>query len=712
MIRQSFRKITLTCLCVSAGLLTAPALAASERPMREARSENGRFMLRIDYGRDTARSAKPCRATLLSREAGRTQRIWDRTLVNDVAPMQALIRNDGKFVVTLDEFRRGGARHALVVYGANGELLRHLLLPDLLTPQDMRHAEVRGRRIDWLSAAEYGFRGDDFVIRLPDVQIHVELLTGQVERYRNGDLIVGGQSWSTENWADYLGATFADDPNAFATYAAGQALESAGEMFEGEDALEPFADAEMIEDEASDVLAAQLAPDEFAPALEDDDALGMEVTAAALDPGPFAPLPVATLPPLPDPAERVNYIDWLNAQMPPQDENAAVPLYEAAIAELAVFLNEDPNEAAWDAFNDALDGDATAAAGPELADFLQRNAAAIAKFREAARRPYAGQRYESNGETLAEMMLPSLSGMRNLAAMTTAVGRKAAAEGDLAGAVDAYLDVTASGAHMTEGMTLIERLVGHNIQGAGRKALLDAYTSPGADEIDYEQLAVTLRATAVTRRSPADILRGERAVLLDVAQRVYRPNAIGELEPDAAGVSTLTSLMYDGGSEEEVAHQLSAHSFDDVVNETEMVFDAFEWAFDAPYPERAAMLTFIDSLVPQLGPVTRRLTPSLSRLTKVEARDHAMRRGTVLLTELKAYRQRTGSYPASLDELGDPDLAVDPATGGRFVYRNEGGQITLYSTGFDGVDNGGVHSERFDDPGIDLVIWPRPLKDD
>ena len=91
-----------------------------------------------------------------SKEGRPARRIWQRTLVHDTAPVHAFVRNDGRFVVTLDEYRRAGARHALVIYGANGELLRHFLLQDLLYKSDWKHARAGKHDVSWLKGARRG----------------------------------------------------------------------------------------------------------------------------------------------------------------------------------------------------------------------------------------------------------------------------------------------------------------------------------------------------------------------------------------------------------------------------------------------------------------------------------------------------------------------------------------------------------------------------
>jgi hypothetical protein len=147
----------------------ALAAAAEARPLREVRSANSGFVLRIDFGRASTRNPVPCRATLYGQDPnGRIEQRWEAVLANDVAPSRAFVRDDGAVVVTLDEYRRGGARCPLVVYGPDGTLLRHFLLTDLLGDEDWPHVMVEGNAVRWLEGATVGFSADgaQFDVRL------------------------------------------------------------------------------------------------------------------------------------------------------------------------------------------------------------------------------------------------------------------------------------------------------------------------------------------------------------------------------------------------------------------------------------------------------------------------------------------------------------------------------------------------------------------
>lgn len=64
---------------------------------------------------------------------GRWTTLWQRELVNDVAPVSALVSNTGVYVVTFDNWHfMGFGDAAVVIYGPHGSLIRALGLDDIL----------------------------------------------------------------------------------------------------------------------------------------------------------------------------------------------------------------------------------------------------------------------------------------------------------------------------------------------------------------------------------------------------------------------------------------------------------------------------------------------------------------------------------------------------------------------------------------------------
>jgi hypothetical protein len=66
-------------------------------------------------------------------ENGQWVVVWDRPLVNDVAPVSALVADAGAYVVTFDNWHAvGRGDHVAVIYGSDGTLIRSLSLADIV----------------------------------------------------------------------------------------------------------------------------------------------------------------------------------------------------------------------------------------------------------------------------------------------------------------------------------------------------------------------------------------------------------------------------------------------------------------------------------------------------------------------------------------------------------------------------------------------------
>lgn len=59
--------------------------------------------------------------------------VWDRSLVNDVAPVSVLVSDDGRYVVTFDNWSSVGfGDDVVVIYGNDGTLIRSMGLPEIV----------------------------------------------------------------------------------------------------------------------------------------------------------------------------------------------------------------------------------------------------------------------------------------------------------------------------------------------------------------------------------------------------------------------------------------------------------------------------------------------------------------------------------------------------------------------------------------------------
>jgi hypothetical protein len=83
----------------------------------------------------------------------------------------------------------------------------------------------------------------------------------------------------------------------------------------------------------------------------------------------------------------------------------------------------------------------------------------------------------------------------------------------------------------------------------------------------------------------------------------------------------------------------------------------------------------------------------------------AQQRGARLTIALRCYKNKTGHWPESLDDMQSfalEEIFVDPINGGSFIYKLTDENFTLYSKGKNNIDEDGKYKEGADD----WPIWP------
>lgn len=732
------------------GVHVAGAFADSpaDRPLRAARSDNGRYELRVEPGRAGRPTSRPCRATLLERRGGRLRPVWSAKLANETAPTHASVSDDGRFVITLDEFRRGGAAHAAVVYGARGEKRCEFSLRELLDGDDWPHVSARGRMIEWLNGAEFAFDGPppQYVIRLKwGTEVRIDLEKCELIRDERRPGVADASQIPPEVLAilnvteQMLAERVA--PGADAAGADGAAedaffnvLQQLIEQYRAEHGEIPPGKLDELIAQAWRLAAAggiegggdagQAAEQPPAPSVQAAAALDDSLTPPAgqaeaaeegqtlAPPRPTDSAGISALTgvavPLPRPGEdRVDYLAWTNEFTRVEGESAA-PLYDAAAkAHVSADLDRE-------LLDRALKGDPDALADSSVLGWLEANREALAQFREATRYEYSGIELKAADGMLISALLPSLGPMRELTHVSVVEGKRLESEGRAVEAVDLYIDALAAGAHAGAGVTLIENLVGVAMQRQASAALLDAYAA--GHKLDYAALAEQLERSYAPPRPIAQTIQFERAIVLDVMQRAYDWNPDTGMYRVADDVPQLinavTGMSDDPLGELAAAVILGAVGFERMVAQANEQYDRMTEATLELYPQARQTLDELDEQFGQPGfrlrnPLLATLLPSISKAQKLHTRGEATRRATLLVTQLQAHRQQHGVYPDSLDAL-PTGTAIDPFTEQPFVYRRDGDGFVLYSAGANGVDDGGVDGQELERG--DLVYWPRPRR--
>ncbi|WP_309711407.1 hypothetical protein [Armatimonas sp.] len=117
-------------------------------PQKEHWSVNRRFVLRVEAGKD---------AYVLSLHQRDGVRLWSIPSPQRSAPIRALVRDDGKYVVLCDCHGGTGYGYVLAFLGPGGKLLRRYTLEEILTQDQVLRAGHSVSSIHWVSHEHFTF---------------------------------------------------------------------------------------------------------------------------------------------------------------------------------------------------------------------------------------------------------------------------------------------------------------------------------------------------------------------------------------------------------------------------------------------------------------------------------------------------------------------------------------------------------------------------
>jgi hypothetical protein len=108
---------------------------------------------------------------------GKWHSLWQRPLLNDVAPVEVLVSKTGKFVVTFDNWHSTGyGDNVVVIYGEEGQLVRSMQLTDFLPKELVKALPSSVSSLHW--AGDHVIAGDEqtliLKVRVPDGELFTD----------------------------------------------------------------------------------------------------------------------------------------------------------------------------------------------------------------------------------------------------------------------------------------------------------------------------------------------------------------------------------------------------------------------------------------------------------------------------------------------------------------------------------------------------------
>ena len=166
---------------------------------RDLENQLAYFADKVD-GKEPAgqrRGGEPRALGILERRSGQTwTKVWEVPLVNEVAPVHALVANGGGHIVTFDNWHSVGfGDNVVVIYRSDGSMVRAMKLTDILPEDYVRALPTSVSSMWWGGKHELSRDGRQVVLKVvvPSsrgsigaprgyVDVRIDLATGAVEK--------------------------------------------------------------------------------------------------------------------------------------------------------------------------------------------------------------------------------------------------------------------------------------------------------------------------------------------------------------------------------------------------------------------------------------------------------------------------------------------------------------------------------------------------
>ncbi len=341
----------------------------------------------------------------------------------------------------------------------------------------------------------------------------------------------------------------------------------------------------------------------------------------------------------------------------------------------------------------------------QLRAFLKQQAARLALFREAGKKPgcYFDRDY---GRPSIYMLLPEIQELRGGARLLALDARVKAADHDLHGALDDCRALLSMTDHVASDPLLVAMLVSAAIQGISAKTLEAVLNSAPATAEDLASLDVgdTLSYQQAFRRT----LRMEeafgQATVYDVATGRISLGELGAIngKPCSSPTGWFPPVyrLFFLGEDLDSYHRIAA-------TWQRLAMKPYyqakpEWdAFEAKFVARP------------VGLLTKMLAPAVAHCSEAAARADAQHDVLRLAVAVCRFQARHNRFPSDPSELVPDCIAAvprDPFDGKPLRMKKTEGKLVVYSIGPDAIDNGGAPFDRQKKTGdIPFTVrgWPR-----
>jgi hypothetical protein len=359
---------------------------------------------------------------------------------------------------------------------------------------------------------------------------------------------------------------------------------------------------------------------------------------------------------------------------------------------------------------------------PEAAQWLEQQEGTVAKLIEASKIEQCRFPVSVDIIKFGERAGP----IKRWAVLLISAANNDIAEGRTNKALEEYVAVLQMGKHQCQQPAMIDFLVGVGIEALTTGQLKKFIVTGNATEehldliekalteikhdwsydfprcIEYEKLIAKNLLGMFYGVSPEGKIRlkpsvATRAIMAQLPENMKDKCVITYWRERIMKASTILCWFYIPSTPQKVGEIIDSEYKRFYV----MAKPDFDWQKGVEKP--AKMLRFnYRHLVERMTEIS---VPAYDSVHDTYLRTISQQRGALLTIALRRYKNKTGHWPESLDEvkpLAAEEIFVDPINGGSFVYKLTDENFTLYSKGKNNIDENGKYKDEADD----WPIWP------
>jgi membrane protease YdiL (CAAX protease family) len=408
----------------------------------------------------------------------------------------------------------------------------------------------------------------------------------------------------------------------------------------------------------------------------------------------------------------INYLDELNriGNTFPAEENAA-PFYTKA-CELFI---DPPQEIRDDIRKYIEPNEFDTERQKAVTLWATQNADAIVQLKQGTHKPFYWPNYSG---TIQDFTLHEKFIEKEISYALCWNAKLLAQNSELEKAIDELLCCYRLGCHLVEGpKPVISQLTGVGVRRIACKTGFWIIYNIEMNSEQIDSFRIQFERLLRERKTTLD-LTCEKLTLYDNIQRVFTDDGNGNghiprLELKEAKENP--HKLYQTIAPSLTKHQIEQWGYADRKQTIELIDELFSF-FNAAFTKTPIQLKnenidiskTIDEKVE--NNIISMSIPSFSKIHHIFYQNEAFESAFVTTLAIFSYKSTHLTFPENLEILvseGHMDsLPADPYSDNPLIYKKAGDSFILYSVAGDFKDDGGKHSEKWNNPDSDYVFWP------